>query len=111
MKRNVFVLVLILALMPTAAIAKHVRPEKWCKEHSGRVGAVLLGGTRFYCLTSTHAREFDFGKKWAEAIGQALYYQLETGKKPSIQPNQRIGLKDYPGETQQSIHTHSYQQA
>jgi hypothetical protein len=28
--------------------------------------------------------EFDFGTKWAEAIGQSLYYSLQTGKRAGI---------------------------
>ncbi len=28
--------------------------------------------------------KFDFGSKWAESIGQALYYSIQTGKKPGI---------------------------
>ncbi len=28
--------------------------------------------------------EFDFGNKWAEAIGQSLYYSIQTGKKAGI---------------------------
>lgn len=41
-------------------------------------------GTRCDCLTETHAVEFDFGEKWSEAIGQSLYYSLQTGKKAGI---------------------------
>ena len=40
----------------------------WCKQNN--------------CLTQTHAIEFDFEKKWAECIGQALHYGIQTGKKP-----------------------------
>lgn len=40
--------------------------------------------TRCDCLTSSHAIEFDFGKKWAEAIGQALYYSIQTGKRAGV---------------------------
>ncbi len=36
------------------------------------------------CLTETHAVEVDFARKWAEAIGQSLYYSHYTGKKPGI---------------------------
>ena len=36
------------------------------------------------CLTDTHAIEFDFGNKWAEAIGQALYYFIQTGKRAGV---------------------------
>ena len=30
------------------------------------------------------AIEFDFGSKWTEAIGQSIYYSLQTEKKPGI---------------------------
>ena len=35
---------------------------------------VMKDGTRCDILTSTHAIEVDFAKKWAEAIGQSLNY-------------------------------------
>lgn len=41
-------------------------------------------GTRVDCLTDTHAIEFDFANKWAESVGQALYYQYKTGKRAKI---------------------------
>ncbi len=41
-------------------------------------------GTRCDCLTDTHAIEFDFGEKWAESVGQSLYYGLQTGKEPGV---------------------------
>ena len=40
--------------------------------------------TRCGCATSSHAIEFDFGPKWAESIGQALYYSIQTRKKVGI---------------------------
>lgn len=58
--------------------------ERWCQKHAGRMEVVLPDKTRCDCLTNTHAVEFDFGKKWAEAIGQSLYYSLQTGKKAGI---------------------------
>jgi hypothetical protein len=45
---------------------------------------VLPDGTRCDCVTETHAIEFDFGNKWAEAIGQSAYYSLLTDKKAGI---------------------------
>ena len=45
---------------------------------------VLPDQTRCDCLTQTHAIEFDFGTKWAEAIGQSLYYSFQTGKKAGV---------------------------
>jgi hypothetical protein len=35
-------------------------------------------------LTQSHAIEFDFASKWAEARGQSLYYSLQTGKRAGI---------------------------
>jgi len=44
----------------------------------------LWDKTRVDALTSTHAIEADWSYKWAEAIGQSLYYAEVTGKKPGI---------------------------
>ena len=35
-------------------------------------------------VTATHAVEFDFGPKWTEAVGQGIYYSIQTGKKAGI---------------------------
>ncbi len=57
--------------------------ENWCTGR-GDIEVVLPGRTRCDCLTSTHAVEFDFANKWAEAIGQSLYYSLQTGRRAGI---------------------------
>ena len=36
------------------------------------------------CLTDSHAIEFDFGDKWAQAVGQSLYYSYLTRKKAGV---------------------------
>jgi len=58
--------------------------DKWCAEHGGQVEFVLPDRTRVDCLTETHAIEFDFARKWAESIGQSLYYATRTGKDAGI---------------------------
>ncbi len=58
--------------------------EQWCQAHDGEIEVVLPDKTRCDCVTDTHAVEFDFGEKWYEAVGQSLYYGLQTGKKPGI---------------------------
>lgn len=58
--------------------------EKWCTEQGGTIEYVLEDRTRVDCLTDTHAIEFDWGKKWAEGIGQALYYSYMTNKKAGV---------------------------
>jgi hypothetical protein len=36
------------------------------------------------CLTDNYAIEVDWAKKWAEGIGQSLYYAEMTNKKPAV---------------------------
>lgn len=45
---------------------------------------VLADRTRVDCLTNKYAIEVDFAKKWAQSVGQSLYYAKMTGKKPAI---------------------------
>jgi len=44
----------------------------------------LWDDTRVDILTDEYAIEVDWAYKWAEAIGQSLYYGIVTGKKPMI---------------------------
>jgi hypothetical protein len=75
-----------LLLLPSLAFSfpeKHYQ-EQWCANQGGQAEVVLADQTRADCITATHAIEFDFGRKWAEAIGQALYYSLQTGKRAGV---------------------------
>jgi hypothetical protein len=83
------ILICCIILFSTTAQAKRMHPEKWyqatwCNEHGGQVEVVLPDRTRCDCLTDTHTIEFDFGSKWAESIGQALYYSIQTGKRAGV---------------------------
>ncbi len=84
-----WIVLLALLLIPAIANAKRAFPEKkyqekWCEEQDGRSEVVLDDRTRCDCLTRSHAIEFDFASKWAEAVGQSLYYSHKTGKKAGI---------------------------
>lgn len=79
----------LLLLFAVPANAKHIHPEKyyqelWCNEHHGIMEYKLDDFTRIDCWTEEYAIEFDFGKKWAEAIGQSLHYSYKTGKNAGI---------------------------
>lgn len=50
----------------------------------GLVEYQLEDGTRVDCLTEDEAQEYDWGKKWHEAIGQALWYAANTGRRATI---------------------------
>lgn len=58
--------------------------SQWCRDDFGKQEFVLWDNTRVDCLTKDYAIEFDFAKKWAESIGQSLYYAKMTGKKPAV---------------------------
>ena len=67
----------------------------YCK---GIIEYELPDRTRVDCLTDDYAIEFDYAKKWAESIGQSLYYAKMTGKKPAVaiiikKPTDRIYIE------------------
>lgn len=58
--------------------------NKICNKLNGIKEFTLIDKTRVDCLTIKYAIEVDWAKKWAEGIGQSLYYAHMTGKKPAI---------------------------
>lgn len=81
--------IFILLLLPSISFAEHQHLEKvyqeaWCDKNGGVMEVVLDDKSRVDCLTDEYAIEFDFGNKWAEAVGQALYYAIKTEHKPGI---------------------------
>lgn len=84
MRYSLAILALLLASacvsVPYAHEADYV--AAWCTD--GKIEAELEDKTRVDCLTATHAIEFDYARKWAEAIGQSLHYARMTGRKAGI---------------------------
>lgn len=67
----------------------HKHPERWYQERwcaqRGQTEIILPDSSRCDCVTTTHMVEFDFGKKWAESIGQALNYAAQgEGRRAGI---------------------------
>ncbi|MGD9016489.1 MAG: hypothetical protein PVH30_03825 [Desulfobacterales bacterium] len=56
----------------------------WCREQAGIAGVTVYKNIRCECLTDTHAVKFNEASRWAEAIGDALYYSAVTGRKAGI---------------------------
>jgi len=56
----------------------------WCKKHGGEREYLLPDNTRVDCLTKEYAVEVEYAAKWAESIGQSLYYAQQTGRKPAV---------------------------
>lgn len=68
--------------------AAHLHLEKeyqeyWCNKHKGQLEYVLNDKARVDCLLFDMAVEFDFAPKWAECIGQAIYYGKRTNRTPA----------------------------
>ena len=86
---RLFILIFIITIFLPSATAKgekkneHYYQELWCL-NKGVTEYVLSDRTRVDCLTENHAIEFDWANKWAESIGQSLYYSLQTGKRAGI---------------------------
>ena len=77
------------ALLLVGCGSKQKHKEKYyqtllCEELDGVMEQSLLDRTRIDCLTDEYAIEVDFARKWAESVGQSLYYALKTGKKPAV---------------------------
>ena len=90
---KIFITLLILTIYPVFVFAQtpknHQYFEKdyqkvWCDAHCGTREVILSDRARVDCVTATHAIEFDFAPKWAESIGQTLYYGYALNKKPGI---------------------------
>src|SRR5574344_1361941 len=89
MKKIILLTFFIMLINANFVLCAHVYSEKtyqnqWCKANNGVTEYVLPDATRIDCLTNDYAIEFDFANKWAESIGQSLFYALSTGKKAGI---------------------------
>ena len=70
------------------AQARRLYPESeyqalWCGKRGGVMEYKLNDKTRVDCLTDKLAVEVDYANKWAECIGQALYYGKMTNRQPA----------------------------
>jgi hypothetical protein len=83
------VLLIFLAACAAPSQGAHRFKEKdyqnaWCAEMRGKAEVILDDKTRVDCLTDEYAIEVDYARKWAEAVGQSLYYAEKTGRRPGI---------------------------
>ena len=82
-KIYLFILV-IMFISQTNTYAKMYEKDYVNMYCNGQIEYVLPDKTRVDCLTDEYAIEFDYAKKWAESIGQSLYYSKMTNKKPAV---------------------------
>ncbi|MCM1338784.1 MAG: hypothetical protein NC191_03845 [Muribaculaceae bacterium] len=100
MIRKIILSILLLSFTISPTWAKRLYAEKvyqaqWCKARGGITEYKLNDKTRVDCLLPTMAVEFDFANKWAECIGQALYYGQKTKRTPACVLIMENGEKDY----------------
>jgi len=69
-------------LVPVQTEREH--QARLAPKYSAKAEIVLWDDTRVDLLSQDYAIEIDFGPKWGEAIGQALYYSIVTGKPAAI---------------------------
>ena len=77
-------ILLFAALLQDAKGSERAYQTAWCNNYNGVMEYQLSDRTRIDCLLPDYAIEVDFGKKWAESIGQSLYYALSTDTQPGI---------------------------
>lgn len=96
---NLILLILVSGLIFFSATEVNINPDKAVESSTnetmhekdyvnkycnGKIEYILPDKTRIDCLTDEYAIEFDYAKKWAESIGQSLYYAKKTRKKPAV---------------------------
>lgn len=89
MKKQMLKAFFVLVLLTNIIEAKHLRKEKvyqkyFCQQLGGIIEYRLKDKTRVDCLLDDYAIEVDFAQKWAESIGQSLYYASETSRKAAV---------------------------
>lgn len=85
--------------MNSLLYSKYLHKEKYyqkifCNKMNGILEYTLKDKSRVDCLTSTYVIEVDFASKWAESIGQSLFYSIETNKSPGVLLIMERGQKD-----------------
>lgn len=81
---GLYIYLSITALTQTPRQKEVYYQELFAKAINGQTEYVLKDNSRVDIVTDTFAIEVDFASKWAEAIGQSLYYAERLNKKPGI---------------------------
>lgn len=87
MKKTIISLLALFLTMPAFAKRLHCEADyqqAWCGAQQGVSEYQLQDLARVDCLMTQYAVEFDFASKWAESIGQSLYYGLKTNRTPAV---------------------------
>lgn len=81
----VFAIVMAICLLTSMLLGDELSEvRRIAPKYSAAVEVRQWDDTRIDMLTDTHAIEVDWSEKWAEAVGQSLYYAAVSGRKPGI---------------------------
>ena len=75
---------LLVEVLPTTSVAHDER--QWQSQYCEgmKLEKHLPSGGQVDCLSPEYAIEVEWAEKWAEAVGQSLYYADATARKPGI---------------------------
>lgn len=95
---KLIILLILITSLPAYAV-KRQHPESeyqahWCNAKNGVMEYTLSDKARVDCLLPNLAVEFDFANKWAECIGQAIYYGKMTNRQAACVLIMENGEKD-----------------
>lgn len=69
---------------PAGKLTERDHAQRLRAKYQAKPEVSLWDGTRVDLLSAKYAIEVDFAAKWAEAIGQSLYYAQLTRRTPAI---------------------------
>lgn len=87
MKKILLLITLIIFTLSVSLQAKERESyyqKLFAEAINGETEFVLPDRARVDILNETYAIEVDFAAKWAESVGQALYYSEMTGKRAGV---------------------------
>lgn len=94
MKQTLFLLTLLLTTLSLNAQQSERDYQLRIQQQLGGQMEVPVESGRIDLLTDEYAIEIEFANKWKEAIGQALWYGLQTNRTPGIILIKREGHPD-----------------
>ncbi len=80
-----FLVLAVILLVAVRSVAdERSECERLAPKYEAETEVVLFDQTRVDLLNDEYAIEVDWSRKWAEAVGQSLYYAAVTGRKPAV---------------------------
>ena len=68
----------------TYAVSEAEYQKEWCAKRNGEIDYKTQEGSTVDCLTDNYSIEFDFAKKWVQAMKKSRHQSLSTGKAPGV---------------------------